>query len=172
MHPGESFHVREIARLTSTVAGTLHRELTKLADAGLLVKKAVGNQVRYSANSDCPIIDELTSILRKTSGIVDVLADALLPLAGKISVALVFGSMASGKETTGSDVDVLIIGNVSFSEVVGALYGAQDTLRREINPKVYSREEWMQMNDINESFVKEVLSKPKLFILGTEHELG
>lgn len=172
MHPGESFHVREIARLTGTVAGTLHRELAKLADADILVKKTVGNQLRYSANPDCTIIDELTSILRKTSGIVDVLADALLPLAEKISVAFVFGSMASGKESAGSDVDILIVGNVSFSEAVETLYPVQNTLRREVNPKVFNREEWKQMHEINESFVKEVLSKPKLFIIGTEHELG
>ena len=172
MHPEESFHVREIARLTGTVAGTLHRELSKLAEAGVLLKSAVGNQVRYSANPDCPIIDELTSILRKTSGIVDVLADALLPLAKKIGVAFVFGSVASGKETAGSDVDVLIIGNVSFSEVVNALYNTQEVLRREVNPKIFSKEEWMQMREINDLFIKEVLSKPKLFIVGGENELG
>jgi predicted nucleotidyltransferase len=172
MHPAETFHVREIARLTGTVAGTLNRELVKLAEAGVLVKKSVGNQVRYSANPDCPIIDELTSILRKTSGIVDVLAEALLPLAEKISVAFVFGSMASGKENTGSDVDVLIIGNVSFAEVVKAVYGTQEFLRREVNPKVFSQEEWMHMLEINDSFIKEVLSKPKLFIVGGENELG
>jgi predicted nucleotidyltransferase len=172
MHPAETFHVREIARLTGTVAGTLNRELVKLAEAGVLVKKSVGNQVRYSANPDCPIIDELTSILRKTSGIVDVLAEALLPLAEKISVAFVFGSMASGKENTGSDVDVLIIGNVSFAEVVKAVYGTQESLRREVNPKVFSQEEWMHMLEVNDSFIKEVLSKPKLFIVGGENELG
>ena len=172
MHPGESYHVREIARLTGTVAGTLHRELAKLSDAGVLVKKTVGNQLRYSANPDCPIIEELTSILRKTSGIVDVLADALLPLAEKISVAFVFGSVASGTETTGSDVDVLIVGDVSFSEVVQALYDTQDTLGREVNPKIFSQEEWKQMHELNESFIKEVLSKPKLFIVGTENEPG
>jgi predicted nucleotidyltransferase len=172
MHPAETFHVREIARLTGTVAGTLNRELVKLAEAGVLVKKSVGNQVRYSANPDCPIIDELTSILRKTSGIVDVLAEALLPLAEKISVAFVFGSMASGKENTGSDVDVLIIGNVSFAEVVKAVYGTQESLRREVNPKVFSQEEWMHMLEISDSFIKEVLSKPKLFIVGGENELG
>ena len=171
MHTDESFHVREIARLTGTVAGTLHRELVKLADAGVLVKKHVGNQIRYSANPDCPIMDELTSILRKTSGIVDVLADALLPLSEKISFAFVFGSMANGNQTAGRYVDVLIVGNVSFSEVVEALSGAQDAFRREINPKNFSREEWMHMCEMNESFIKQVLSRPKLFIVGTENEL-
>ena len=33
LHPGDSYHVREIARLTGTVAGTLHKELTTLANA-------------------------------------------------------------------------------------------------------------------------------------------
>lgn len=164
--------MREIARLTDTMAGTLNRELAKLADAGVLVKKSVGNQVRYSANLDCPIIDELTSILRKTSGVVDVLTDALLPLAEKISVAFVFGSMASGKENTGSDVDVMVIGNVSFAEVVQALYGTQESLRREVNPKVFSQEEWTQMREKNDSFVKEVLSKPRLFLVGDDNEFG
>lgn len=164
--------MREIARLTDTMAGTLNRELAKLADAGVLVKKSVGNQVRYSANLDCPIIDELTSILRKTSGVVDVLTDALLPLAEKISVAFVFGSMASGKENTGSDVDVMVIGNVSFAEVVQALYGTQESLRREVNPKVFSQEEWTQMREKNDSFVKEVLSKPRLYLVGDDNEFG
>lgn len=172
LHPEESFHVREIARLTGTVAGTLHKELAKLAEAGVLVKKAAGNQVRYKANPDCPIIDELTSIIRKTSGIIDVLADALLPLADKISVAFVFGSMAAGKETAGSDVDVLIVGDVSFSEVVSTLYSTQDVLRREINPKIYSKEEWMQMQEQNDAFSKEVLSKPRLIIMGAENGPG
>jgi len=172
MHPEESFHVREIARLTGTVAGTLHKELTKLEHAGVLTKKMVGNQVRYSANPDCPIIDELTSILRKTSGVVDVLAVALLPLAGKISVAFVFGSMASGKETAGSDVDVLIVGSVGFAEVAKALYDTQDTLRREVNPKVFSKEEWMRMREKNDAFIKEVLGRPRLLILGVDDEPG
>jgi predicted nucleotidyltransferase len=171
LHPDKKYHVREIARLTGTVAGTLHKELTKLAEAGLLIKEVSGNQVQYSANRNCPIFEELASILRKTSGLVDVLADSLAPLADKIEVAFVFGSVASGKETTGSDVDVLVIGDTSFSEVVKALYNAQEILSREINPKVYSMAEWKQMRKKKDAFVKEVVMKPKLFIVGAADEL-
>ena len=69
LHADKRYHVREIARLTGTVAGTLHKELARLADAGLLLKETVGNQVFYEANRDCPIFEELASILRKTSGL-------------------------------------------------------------------------------------------------------
>ena len=68
LHPESSFHVREIARATGTTAGTLHKELTKLASVGILAKEPRGNQLAYRANRDCPIFDELASIMRKTSG--------------------------------------------------------------------------------------------------------
>ena len=166
------YHVREIARLTGTVAGTLHKELARLADAGLLLKETVGNQVLYGANQDCPIFEELASIFRKTSGVADVLADALKPLSDKIVAAFVFGSMASGKETAGSDVDLLVIGGAGFSEVAEAVYSAQEVLGREINPKVYSMDEWKQMLEKKGAFIKELLAKPKLFVTGSEDEPG
>lgn len=172
LHPERKYHVREIARLTGTVAGTLHKELARLAEAGVLAKETVGNQVQYSANRNCPIFEELAGILRKTSGMVDVLADALASLAGRIDTAFIFGSVAGGKETAGSDVDVLVIGDVTFSDVVSVLHPAQEMLHREINPKVYSKEEWKQMCKKKDAFMKEVIAKPKLFIVGSADGLG
>lgn len=172
LHPGKAYHVREIARLTQTVAGTLHKELSKLAAAGILLKQSSGNQVQYQANPQCIVFDELSSILRKTSGVVDVLADALLPLDDKIDSAFVFGSMASGKATSASDIDLLVIGDAGFAEVVKATYDAQSTLGREINPRVYNKKEWKAMLKKRDAFIKEVMAKPKLFVLGDEHGLG
>lgn len=171
LHPEKAYHVREIARLTGTVAGTLHKELTRLAEAGILSKETSGNQVLYSANQDGIIYEELASILRKTSGVVDVLADALMPLKNMIEVAFVFGSMASNKATTGSDIDLLIIGDVGFAETVSVLYPVQETLGREINPKIFSKEEWTQMQKSNNAFYKELLSKPGMDVIGNVNEL-
>ena len=171
MHPEQCYHLREIARLTGTVPGTLTRELTKLADAGLLVKTRVGNQLQYAANRACPIYAELASILRKTSGLVDVLAEALSPLADRIETAFVFGSMASGKAGVGSDIDIMIVGDVGFAEVVRAIYAAQESLGREINPKVYSLAEWKCLLAEKGGFVEDILHQPKLFVLGSEAEL-
>ena len=172
LHPDKSYHVREIARLTSTVAGTLHKELARLAEVGILLKETVGNQVRYSANRDCIIFEEFASILRKTSGVVDVLADALTPLGDNIDLAFVFGSVASGKATAGSDIDLMVVGNVSFSEIVTVTYAAQEVLGREINPKVYNREEWKAMRKKNTAFIKEVITQPRLFVVGSDNEPG
>jgi predicted nucleotidyltransferase len=172
LQPDERFHVREIARQTETNAGTLHRELAKLADAGLLVREQQGNQVLYGANRACPVFDELAGLLRKTSGAVKVIQAALQGLASRISFALVFGSLARGTETVTSDVDVLIVGDVTFDEVVQALYPAQEILRREINPVVYSIDECRKRTRADEPFIREILSQPKLFLIGNDDDIG
>ena len=172
LHPDRTLHVREIARLTGTTAGTLNKELARLYEAGLLKRERVGNQLRYSANRAHQIFPELAGILRKTVGLADVLVDALAPIAQEIELAFVFGSIARGTETVGSDIDVLIVGKVDFGPVVDALHPAQQQLGREINPKVFSRREWTARLGAKEPFVLEVLSQPKIFLIGNEHELA
>lgn len=172
LNPAEQYHQREIARLTGTISGTLSRELAKMVEAGVLQKVRVGNQVHYRANPDCSIFTELASILRKTDGWLQSLSVALQPLASRISAAFVFGSTASGKAGPGSDIDLMVIGDVSFSELITALYPLQETLGREINPKQYPASEWFQMVKDQGGFVRDVLSKPKLFVIGSEADLG
>ena len=172
LNPDKSYHVREIARITGTVAGTLHKELARLADAGILTKESIGNQVQYSADMACPIYEELAGILRKTTGLVDVLENALVTLEANIDVALVFGSMASDKATSASDVDLLVVGQLAFPDVVKAVYPSQEILKREINPKVYTKKEWKALLDKQDGFVMEVMKQPKLFIIGDKDELG
>ena len=172
LHPEKTYHVREIARMTDTTAGTLHKELARLAQAGLLTRERIGNQLRYAANRQCPIFEELASILRKTSGLADIVLDALVGFGKRIDVALIFGSVARGEERTGSDVDVLIIGNIGFAEAVKALHLAQEKIGREINPVVMSPEEFRCKREEGDGFVREILAKEKIFLMGDADELG
>ncbi|HRB98359.1 MAG TPA: nucleotidyltransferase domain-containing protein [Nitrosomonas sp.] len=172
LHPDTAYHVRELARLTGTSAGTLHKELTKLTAGGVLRRQEVGNQVRYSADRDCPVFEELASILRKTSGLVDVLVEALSSVEKDIALAFVFGSVARGDQQSNSDVDVMLVGNLGFADAVSVLHPVQATLQREINPVVYSLEEFHRRAASHDSFIQEVLSQPKLFVVGDENELG
>lgn len=170
LHPDVDYHVRELARLTGTAAGSLHKELTRLAAAGLLLRKEQGNQVRYQANRQCPVFPELAGMLRKTSGAAQVLAQALAPLQADLS--LIFGSVARGTETAGSDVDVLVVTERGFGEVVRALHDAQATLGREINPVVYSLVELQGLVAAQDSFVMNLLTGPHIFLNGTLDDLS
>ncbi len=170
LRPEDSLHGREIARRTGLPAGTITRELTKLADAGLLRREKRGNQQVYSANTSGPIFAELASILRKTSGIGDVLSAALAPLADRVKLAFVFGSVARGDESAGSDIDVLLVGDAGFGDVVQALYPAQTTLGREVNPKVFAPDEFAAKARA-EPFLRDVLARPKIFLIGEADDL-
>lgn len=171
MRPDRWLHLRELARLTGASPGTLKKELDALSRVGLLNVQKMGNQTQFSANTDHPVYPELSGLIRKTTGLRDVLANALLPLSSKIEVAFVFGSMAKASETSQSDVDVMVIGNVTFGEVANALYDVQTTLAREVNPKVMSRDEWREKKNAQSTFVQELMSKPKIFTIGTDDDL-
>lgn len=171
LQPQRRLHVREIARLTGTVAGTMNKELDRLHRAGLLEKHRVGNQLQFCANTQNLVFSELSALLRKTIGLADVLTLALTPLADRIKAAFVFGSIAQSTDTAASDVDVMVIGEVDFGETVNLLSDAQTTLQREINPKVFSPSDWQATLTANSAFLLEVLAKPKLFLIGNQHEL-
>jgi predicted nucleotidyltransferase len=172
LRPDEALHGREIARRTGLPSGTLTRELNRLAEAGLLKRVRQGNQRLYSANRACPVFEEVAGILRKTAGLADVLADALAPAGDRIEVAFVFGSLARGRETTGSDVDLMLIGDLPLRQAVALLEPAQRALAREVNPRIYTAKEWRARLAAKDPFVREVMAKPKVFVIGTEHELA
>lgn len=170
LHPERKLHVREISRLTGTTAGTMNKELARLHEAGLLERERVGNQLRYSANRSHQIYPELTGILRKTVGLADVLIEALAPLADTIEISFIYGSVARGTETAGSDVDLLIVGSVDFGSVIESLHGVERKLGREVNAKVFSRREWNAKVRVGDAFAAEILKGPKIKLVGDVDE--
>jgi len=171
LNPQRWLHLRELARLTGASPGTLKKELDALISVGLLKLQKVGNQKQFSANTEHPVFPELSALVRKTTGLRDVLALALAPLFSQIEVAFVFGSMAKATEGPHSDVDLLLIGDVTFGQVANAVYDAQLVLAREINPKVMNRVEWSEKKNAQNVFVQELMDKPKIFVVGSEREL-
>ena len=158
--------------MTGISPGSIHRELKAMAESGLLIREQVGNQVFYQANQDCPIYKELAAIFRKTIGLRTILQDAFSGLAGKIDIALVFGSMASGNQSPSSDVDVLVLGDLPLLDVVKALSPVQAELRRELNPVVMAVDRFVAQLHKQDRFTKRVLEEPKLFVIGDEDEFG
>lgn len=169
MRPDESFHVREIARLSGADAGNAHRALRQLEQAGVVTATRSGNQVRYQADRQNPIFPELQGIIRKTIGLADLLREALAPLSPRIKRAFVYGSVARGEEGPRSDVDVMVIGDVTFDDVVVAVYPLQERLGREINPLVLTPAEY-GARATDKGFVARVISGQRIPLIGDADE--
>ena len=172
--PDERFYLREILRAAGGGSGAVQRELKQLVEAGLVEREARGSQVYFSANRQAPFFPELQGIVEKTAGAVDVLRTSLSSLLhqGRIDVALVYGSIASGKQTARSDVDLLIVGDVTLAEVVPALRAAEARLGREVNSTVYPVKEFRDKVKRGTPFLKRILAGPKLFVAGDQSALG
>ncbi|HRJ25571.1 MAG TPA: nucleotidyltransferase domain-containing protein [Thauera sp.] len=166
MRPEQQIHLRELARAIGAAPGTLKKELDALCDAGLLRAERVGNQVRFCANTAHPVFPELQALIRKTIGLADALRLSLAPLVDRIDAAFIFGSMASGTERAGSDIDLMVVGDAGFAEIVDATYEAQAALGREINPKVMSASEWQAKRSERNAFLQDVLNKPRIMLIG------
>jgi predicted nucleotidyltransferase len=171
-HTDESFYLRQLVRAVGAGHGAVQRELKRLTDMGLIVRRPQGNQVLYRVNPESPIFREIKSLITKTVGIHDAIRSALAPLEAEIQVAFVYGSVARQKERASSDIDLMVLGSAPFSEVVSALGPAQRVLGREINPTVFPISEFRSKLAAGNHFLRSVMKDKKLFVLGSEHELA
>jgi predicted nucleotidyltransferase len=171
-HPDEAFYLRQIVDLAGLAVGQTQRELKRLTGCGILERSEKGRHVYFQANEKCPIYDELRAIVAKTAGATAAIGRALEPLADRITLAFVFGSVARSEETRASDIDLMVIGDASLGELASAIRGPERVLRREVNLSVYPVREFTTKLRQGHSFLTRVIDGKKLFIKGSADELG
>jgi predicted nucleotidyltransferase len=171
--PDRSFYATELIALTSGGSGAVQRELARLEHSGLVTVRKLGTQKHYQANPESPLFTELCGIAQKTVGLAEPLRAALSPLASQIVAAFVYGSVSKGKDTAASDIDLMIVSDgVAYADAFEALEPVNIQLGRVVNPTVYSRRELAKRIKEGNAFVKRVLAQPKIWLIGSENELG
>jgi predicted nucleotidyltransferase len=165
-NPDKSFYLNEIARTAAMGKGAITRELAKLTDAGILTISKQGNQNHYQANHDCPIYDELKQIVLKTFGIKGVIQSGIAELLQSVDQAFIYGSVAKGEEHVASDIDLMLIGDdLSYSEVMEKLEPLEAQLHRQINPSIYTVDEFSQRIAEGQNFLSKVMQQPRIDLL-------
>jgi predicted nucleotidyltransferase len=168
-HPGETFYHNQLQKEFGKQTSQLHRELVSLEETGFLNSVKEGNQKKYSVNQEFPFYEELKGIFLKTAGLGDILKEALAPLAGRITAAFIFGSFANGQEDSESDIDLMVIGDVTLSEISPLITLSEEHLSREVNPTVYSPADFKKKREDNNNFIINILNSGKIFLIGNEH---
>jgi predicted nucleotidyltransferase len=170
-HADEAYYLRELVRHTGGAVGAVQRELEQLTAAGLVHRDVRGKQVYFQANQKAAIFPELQGLFAKTAGLVDILREALMPLADRVHAAFVFGSAARGELHAASDIDLVVVGEASFGDVITAIQVAEKRLGRDVNPTVYSVDEFRAKRQAQQHFLTTVLAEPKMFVIGGEDKL-
>jgi predicted nucleotidyltransferase len=167
--PERRFQSAELIRLAGSGTGAVHRQLQRLAAAGLVAVTRAGNQKYYAAQKESPVFPELHGLIVKTVGVVEPLRSALAPLASRIDLAFVFGSVAKGAERAGSDIDLLVVtDDLAYADVYAALETAERSLGRTVSPTVFTRTEWKRKRVRNDSFAARISAQRRLFVIGSD----
>ncbi len=165
LSPGERFYVRELVRKTGENINSVRRELQRLERVGLLTSEREGNMKYYEVNREAPIYEELKRIFLKTEGVGKVIEDNLAKL-GDIRAAFIYGSFARGEERLGSDIDVVIVGEVEEEKLIELVSEVEGRIGRQINYVLFTPEEFESRKKKKDLFVTNVLMEPKIMLVG------
>ena len=166
----KKYYQREIAELVGLPVRAVQREGARLTEIGLLRRIEDGNRVYFQANPACPILPELKRIFLKTVALESLLGDVFAESA-QIEAAFIYGSYAASRETSTSDIDLLVIGSISSRQLSAALRPMQDEVQREINYHLVTLKEFQEKVCQGDGFLRNVLDGPRLFVIGDEETL-
>lgn len=167
--PERRFGMSELIDLAASGTGAVQRELERLVKSGLVSSSAIGRLRTFQANRSAPIFEELAAIIEKTAGIADVVRVALAGLASRISLAILYGSVAKGGATASSDIDILVVADgIQLEELFAALERAEERLGRKVNPTLYNRDDFLRRRRGGNAFLNKVLSGKHVILTGSE----
>lgn len=172
LRPERWWYLSDLAKHLGVPPSSLQRELTRLVDAGILLRRQDGNRVYFRANTVCPVFPELHGILVKTVGLVEILREAVAPFADRICLAFIYGSMARAAEHTASDIDLMIVGTIGLADLAPTLQALEQRLARPVNATLYTPDEWAAKIYAGHHFLLTVLDDEKLFIIGTSDDVA
>jgi len=170
MDPVGAFNINELSRRIGSTPRGVEKELKNLLSGGILKREIVGNQHRYQLDDNCPILKEIKGIIIKTVGVAHLIQKALEPVEDKIELAFVFGSFASGDYSNESDVDLLMVTELTGLEVAELIGSIQNEIGREVNVSRFSAGEFERRKKSKDHFISQVLKGPKIDIIGHDDE--
>ena len=169
--PSRSFFASELIELTGSGSGAVQRELQRLASSGLVMVTRVGKQKHHQANPDSPVFEELRGLVLKTVAMAEPIRQALEPLAHRIALALVYGSVAKGTDTAASDIDLLVVADeFMLEDIYSALAPVETKLGRKFAPTLYTTREFAERKASGSAFLTRVLADEHMVLIGTEDE--
>jgi predicted nucleotidyltransferase len=171
LQPEKWWYLSELAQYLGTTPSSLQRELAALESSGIVEKRREGTRVYYRANRESPVYPEMERLFEKTEGVAAVLQHMLAPFEQRIVCAFVYGSIARRTEHAGSDVDLLIVGEVRLGDLAPGLRKAEKKLGREVNVMLYSVADLRARIREQDHFLGSVLRHSKQFLKGDRREL-
>jgi predicted nucleotidyltransferase len=167
----ETWTVAQLAERLDATQVSVHRELHRALDSGLVVREAVGRTHLYRAAQDSPLYEPVRTLLERTVGIELQLRRALEDLPG-VQAAFIHGSFAGKtKIRPTSDVDVLVLGEADPHALRRRVRRVEREVGREIDLLAYRPDEFAELVQKGNSLARRVISGPVTPLVGSPDDL-
>lgn len=168
LNPDDAHSLADIARAVDAPPAVVHKEVSRLVEAGVLRDSRQGRSRLVRANPEYRLLRPLTELITGTYGPVPILTRALAAVPG-IEAAFIYGSWAARHQghvgDQPRDVDVLVVGNAARTELNDASTVAEGKLHMPVSITKVSPEAWAASED---PFLVTVRSRPLITLdLGT-----
>jgi predicted nucleotidyltransferase len=172
LDPGRESSMTDLAQRFGAPLSTVHGEVGRLIEAGLLSRRNVGRSAMIQANQGNRLVEPLAELLLLSWGPLQVIADEFAALDGAEQV-LIFGSWAARYQQQHGppphDLDVLVVGEPARQAVYDAADRAQQRLGMPVNPVIRTGEAWRHAAD---PLVQQIQSGPRVTVLEPEAAIG
>jgi DNA-binding transcriptional ArsR family regulator len=140
-------NLAELAEQTGVPYGSVHREVGRLVDAGILTEERLGNARYVRPNQASVLWRPLHDLVTAAFGLVPLLRAAFAGVPG-VGALVLFGSYAARLEgrvgPPPGDVDVLVIGQPDAAAVYDLCEQVAREVGRPVNPTILTTEEWQE----------------------------
>lgn len=169
-NPENKYYVRQLAGMLLVSVGSLHKELAKLEKEGMLQSEYLGNLRLFRVNKNHPLYQEIKQIIFKTEGIEGRMKESLKDFQG-LKAAFIYGSFAEGKERPDSDIDLFLLGDIDEDNLVRKISNLESEFNREINYTIYNETELANEKNKHNSFILDIIKRPKIFLTGSKNDV-
>lgn len=158
LNQDDEFFIRELTRILDEQINSLRRELENLEKIGMLKSSERNRKKYYRINHHFPLLQELTSIIRKTQKENDDILKKVTKL-GEVDIFVLTGQFV-GKE---SDIDLFLVGNVEKANLENFL---EDYFpNKQFKYSLMSREDFLYRVTLNDKFVMNLFADSNSIIL-------
>ena len=164
INPEARHYIRELAEILKLDPGNLSKKMTELSKEGLFIAHKEGNNLFYALNKQFPLLKEYQNIYEAKYGLAQTITKELKKIAG-LNEAYIYGSYAKGGFETGSDIDLLVVGDCGHELLLSAISPLEKRLRREINVTDFSSIEYHAKIKAKDFFIANIFSEKTIKLL-------
>ena len=167
-NPDKRYYLAEAAKILGKESANYQRYIEKMISDGILCEERIGNMRFFWLNKDYQLYNEIKAMVSKTIGIEAQLRE-IIEKIDTIETAFIFGSFATDKFNSGSDIDLFIIGEVNEDNFIEEITKLETKISRDINYHIYKKQELVE-KFANNSFINNIFSNKMILLKGNLDE--